>query len=205
MELKLTPVNTFFIGINAAVFLLTTLAGEVLSDVIYLFGVMEWNSVIFGGEYYRLFTSMFLHFGFDHLFQNMTFLLFIGCYLEDALGNIRYFFFYLLSGLGAGLASLWVDYSLQSNTISAGASGAIFGVIGGLLWIVVRNRGRYEGIDLFGILLMIAGSLYYGFTSSGIDNVAHVGGLVSGFLLGIPFYKKGSSRRKRQPLFGENE
>ena len=198
MEPKFTPVNTVFIVINAAISALMALAGNMIADVIYLFGVMDWNSIINGGEYYRLLTSMFLHFGFNHLFQNMVVLFFIGCYLEEALGSVKYFYFYLLAGLGANCASLFVDYSMQSNTVSAGASGAIFGIVGGLLCIVLLNRGRYEGIGLPGMLLMIVGSLYYGFTSSGVDNVAHVGGLVSGFLLCFLFYRKGRGRKGRQ-------
>jgi len=95
MEPKLTPVNTCIIGVNVAVFLFMTMAGDVLADVIYLFGALEWKSVLNGGEYYRLFTSMFLHFGSDHLFHNMVFLFFTGCFMEEALGSMKYLFFYL--------------------------------------------------------------------------------------------------------------
>lgn len=190
MEPKFTPVNTIFIGINTVLFFFMTFVGDAMADVIYLFGVMDWKSILYAGEYYRLLTSMFLHFGFDHLFQNMIFLFFIGSYLERALGSVRYFFFYLLAGLGAGGVSLAANYYMQSNTVSAGASGAIFGIVGGLLWIVLYNRGRYEGIGLTGMALMIIGSLYYGLTSAGVDNAAHIGGLVAGFLLGILFKHK---------------
>lgn len=190
MEPKFTPVNTILIIMNTAIFAFQTLAGEVLADVIYMFGVMEWNWIITNGEYYRLFTSMFLHFGVDHLFQNMVFLFFVGCYLEEALGSIKYLAFYLLAGLGGGVISLLFDVYFQVNAISAGASGAIFGVVGGLLYIVICNRGRYEGIGLTGMALMIVGSLYCGLTASGVDNMAHLGGLLTGFLLGFLFYKE---------------
>lgn len=190
MEPKFTPVNTILIIINTAIFAFQALAGEVLSDVIYMFGVMEWNWILTKGEYYRFFTSMFLHFGVDHLFQNMIFLFFVGCYLEKALGSVKYLFFYLLSGIGAGLASFLFDTCFQVYGISAGASGAIFGVVGGLLYIVICNKGRYEGIGLPGMAVMIMGSLYYGFTADGVDNMAHLGGLLAGFLLGFIFYKE---------------
>lgn len=199
MEPKLTPVNTIFIGINIAVFAIQSLAGDVLADVIYLFGVLDWNSVINGGEYYRLLTSMFLHFGVDHLFQNMVFLFLVGCYMEEALGSIKYFFFYLLSGLGAGCVSLFYDAQLELNVVSAGASGAIFGIVGGLFFVVLCNRGRYAGLGIHGMIIMIMGSLYYGFTASNVDNAAHLGGVLSGFFLGLIFYRK--KRDRNYPLY----
>ena len=190
MEPKLTPVNTCIIGINVAIFLFMTMAGDVLADVIYFLGAMEWNAILNGGEYYRLFTSMFLHFDVDHLFHNMVFLFFVGCYMEEALGSIKYLVFYLLSGVGAGMVSMYYDRLLELNAISAGASGAVFGVVGGLLYIVIRNKGRYEGIGLTGILIMVFGSISYGFMESGVDNAAHIGGFLCGFFLNIILYHK---------------
>ncbi len=190
MEPKLTPVNTCIIGINVAIFLFMTMAGDVLADVIYFLGAMEWNAILNGGEYYRLFTSMFLHFDVDHLFHNMVFLFFVGCYMEEALGSIKYLVFYLLSGVGAGMVSMYYDRLMELNVISAGASGAVFGVVGGLLYIVIRNKGRYEGIGLTGILIMVFGSISYGFMESGVDNAAHIGGFLSGFLFSVLLYRK---------------
>lgn len=203
MEPKVTPANAVLIGINVIAFvaILLSFGGNTESGAtVFLLehGAMEWRSILEGGEYYRIFTSMFLHFGFDHIFQNMIFLFLIGCYLEEALGSIRYFVFYLLAGTGAGLCSLTVDALLQADVVSAGASGAIFGVVGGLLCVVIRNKGRFEGIGLGGMLIMIAGSLYYGFTSGGVDNVAHVGGFISGFLLGFLFYRKNKNLPHKQ-------
>jgi rhomboid protease GluP len=191
MEPRLTPANTVLIIMNILVFVILSFLGDTQSvEFMLRHGAMEWQRILQGGEYYRIVTSMFLHFGFEHIFQNMIFLGLIGCYLEDALGSVRYFIFYLLSGIGSGFCSLGIDYLLQNTVVSAGASGAIFGVVGGLLSVVLRNKGSYEGLGLRGMLLMIAGSLYYGFTSSGVDNVAHVGGFLSGFLLGFLFYRK---------------
>ena len=190
MEAKLTPANGILIGINALVMVICTVLGPEIENLIYSFGVMDWELILNHGEYYRLFTAMFLHFGFEHFFQNMIFLFFVGCFLETAMGSVKYFVFYILTGLGAGVCSLFYDSMTSANVISAGASGAIFGVVGGLLWVVIRNKGQYKGIGLPGILLMIVGSLYYGFTSSGVDNVAHVGGFLCGVLLGILSYRK---------------
>lgn len=190
MEAKLTPGNGVLIGINTAVMVLTLVAGTGVVDMIYYLGVMDWHGVLQQGEYYRFVSSMFLHFGFDHFFQNMVFLFFVGCFLETALGSVKYVIFYLFSGIGAGACSMAYEALQGSDVVSAGASGAIFGVVGGLLWVVIRNRGNYKGIGLPGMALMIAGTLYYGFTSSDVDNAAHLGGVICGFLLGMVFYRK---------------
>lgn len=194
MEPKVTPANLLLIGINVAVFFFLSFLGDIESvQFLFQHGAMEWRSILYEGEYSRIFTSMFLHFGFEHLFQNMIFLFLIGCYLEDALGSVRYFFFYLLSGIGAGLCSVVADSLLEVYVVSAGASGAVFGVVGGLLCVVLRNKGNFEGLGLPGMIIMIAGSLFYGFTSSGVDNVAHVGGFLCGFVLCFLFYRKSES------------
>lgn len=190
MEAKLTPANGILIGINSLVMIVCAVFGAEFENLIYSLGVMDWRLIINEGEFYRLFTSMFLHFGFEHYLQNMVFLFFVGCFLETAMGSVRYILFYILAGVGAGACSLAYDSMLSANVVSAGASGAIFGVVGGLLWVIIRNKGNYKGIGLPGMLLMIAGSLYYGFTSSGVDNAAHVGGFVCGFFLAMIFYRK---------------
>lgn len=194
MEPRVTPANTLLVGINIAVFIFLSFLGDTESaGFLFQHGAMEWNAILNQGEYYRIFTSMFLHFGFEHIFQNMIFLFLLGCYLEDAMGSIRYIIFYLLCGISSGCCSLAADAFMQVEVVSAGASGAIFGVVGGLLNVILRNRGNFEGLGLGGMVIMIVGSLFYGFTSSGVDNVAHVGGILCGFLLGFLFY-----RRKKQ-------
>lgn len=198
MEAKLTPGNGILIALNAAVMAVMVAGGEVVTDVIYSWGVMDWQAVLQQGEYHRFLTSMFIHFGFDHFFQNMVFLFFVGCFLETALGSKTYILLYLLSGIGAGACSMFYEAARISNVVSAGASGAIFGVVGGLFWVVVRNRGNYQGIGFSGMVLMILGTLYYGFTSSDVDNAAHLGGVLSGFLLGMLLYRKSKKQEKAQ-------
>lgn len=197
VEPRVTPVNGILILINVLVFLWLSFLGDTESaEFLLQHGAMEWHRILLEGEYYRVFTSMFLHFGFEHIFQNMIFLFLIGCYLEDALGSVRYLIFYLLSGLGAGACSVAVDSMLGVQVVSAGASGAIFGVVGGLLGVIICNRGNFEGLGLGGMIIMIAGSLFYGFTSSGVDNVAHVGGFLCGLLLSFLFY--GTKRHNKK-------
>ncbi len=141
-------------------------------------------------EYYRLFTSMFLHFGIQHLGNNMLLLVLVGSQLEEAIGIVKFTVIYLLSGLIGNLLSMMGDIWSRDYAISGGASGAIYGVIGAMLWVVIVNKGRVKTLTSQGLMIMIVISLYYGFTSTGVDNLAHVGGLVSGFILSMIMCRK---------------
>lgn len=178
-------------AVNVIVFLALSLKG-MTEDAEYMLahGAMYVPRAVEQGEYYRLFTSMFLHFGFEHLMNNMVVLLIVGSRLENELGKIKYLFLYLAGGLCGGLVSaLWDIYSGE-YAVSAGASGAIFALIGALFYVAVRSRdeiGSSVGKRLaFMVLLM----LYYGFSSAGVDNAAHIGGLLSGFILAVVLYRK---------------
>ena len=153
-------------------------------------GAMYVPYLMNGERYYTLITSMFLHFGFSHLMNNMVMLLVIGYSLEPEIGKIRFLFIYLGSGLMGNLVSAWFDVSQGSYAVSAGASGAIFGIVGALLYVAIRNHGRVGEISTRGLVLMAGLSLYYGFTAQGVDNAAHIGGLISGFLLAVLTYWK---------------
>ena len=153
-------------------------------------GAMYVPYLMNGERYYTLITSMFLHFGFSHLMNNMVMLLVIGYSLEPEIGKIRFLLIYLGSGLMGNLVSAWFDVSQGSYAVSAGASGAIFGIVGALLYVAIRNHGRVGEISTRGLVLMAGLSLYYGFTAQGVDNAAHIGGLISGFLLAVLIYWK---------------
>ena len=157
-------------------------------------GAMYVPLVVREGEYYRLLTAVFMHFGISHLVNNMVILFVLGDNLERALGKVKYLVFYLICGVGANVFSMVVSIREYELAVSAGASGAIFGVIGGLLYVVIRNRGRLEDLSTRQLALFVACSLYFGFTSTGIDNAAHVGGLVLGFLLAAIFYRNPGRR-----------
>ena len=199
---KFSSVNTALIVMNVILFLIPDFLGFLIPwDSLFEKGTMIPLLVAEKGEYYRLFTSMFLHFDIRHLLNNMLVLFVLGERLEDYLGHGRYLLFYILCGIGANLISLL--FYLRSGelfTMSAGASGAIFGVTGGLIWIVYRNRGRIGDINSRQLVLMAVLSLYLGFSSTGVNNAAHVGGLVTGTLLGIPFHgwvsRAGNSSRR---------
>ena len=146
------------------------------------------------GEYYRLFTCMFLHIGIMHLICNMYSLYVIGKEVEGLFGKWKYLLIYLLSGICGSMLSLAFSY----NTVSAGASGAIFGLLGALLYFGYYYRTYLGAVMRSSIIPVILFNLVIGFLSSGIDNAAHIGGLVGGILIamavGIP--DKSSKKEK---------
>ena len=137
-------------------------------------------------EYYRLLTSTFLHIGFIHIIVNMYSLYVIGPQVESFFGKLKYLFIYLFSGICGSMLSL----AFTHNTISAGASGAIFGLLGSLLYFGYYYRAYLGNVVKSQIVPIILLNLAIGFILTGIDNAAHIGGLVGGIVasmvVGIP-------------------
>ncbi len=142
---------------------------------------------VWDGEWYRLVTHLFLHGDIWHLGNNMLILFCLGNALEHYVGKYSYIGIYFFSGILAGLGS--VVYNTY-DTVSVGASGAVFGVIGAMVWLVVRNRGRLEGFTGLRMVLFVLMSVYAGFVDQGVDNAAHIAGLIAGFLLAMLIYRK---------------
>lgn len=186
--------------INVIVFFVLSFGGMTESAAYMLeHGAMYVPYIIENGEYFRLFTSMFLHFGFSHLLNNMVTLVIMGRYVEPVVGKVRFLVIYFLSGLGGNLLSYVGEAVTGEYAVSAGASGAIFGITGSLLALTMIYRGRVGQITSRDMVIMIGISLYLGFTSQGVDNLAHIGGLITGLLVtllvvGIP---KSMSRRRQ--------
>jgi rhomboid protease GluP len=177
-------INMLLIAANAAVFIIFNIIGRTNDPEFMLYhGAVFTPMVLKQGAWYTLFTSMFLHFDISHIANNMIMLAAAGSYVEREMGSIRYLITYLLAGLGGNILSLYVDLQTMEYAVSAGASGAVFGVTGALLALALKNRGRVQGLGAPRIIIMIALSLYSGFTSIGVDNWAHVGGLVCGFVI----------------------
>ena len=182
--------TTVIIVINVAVFLILSLFGDT-EDAVFMLqhGAMYEPMVTQQHEFYRIFTSMFLHFGITHLLNNMVLLGALGWNLELEIGKMRF----LVSGIGGNLLSLYFGISAETYAVSAGASGAIFGLMGALLYVVIANRGRLGRLSGRGMLFMVILSLYFGFTSSGVDNWAHIGGLITGFVMAVILYRRKNS------------
>lgn len=188
-EFRKEPVTVILILINVLVFLVSDLTGY-SQDVMHMLdlGAAYTPLITEGGEVYRLFTSMFLHFGIAHLLNNMLVLFVLGSRLERAAGKIRFLVIYLLGGVAGNVISLLLELNRGDYSVSAGASGAVFAVMGAMIYIVVRNRGWLEDLSWRQIVVMALFSLYFGFASSGVDNAAHVGGLISGGILAVILY-----------------
>lgn len=187
---KKAYVNWILIALNVVYFLYLEIAGS-SEDAYFMYekGAMLAQAVLEDGEYYRLLTAMFMHFGIRHIVNNMLVLFALGDNLERALGHVKYLIFYLACGIGSNWISM-MGNGADSMIVSAGASGAIFGIVGGLLYAVMINRGQLEDLSTRQLVVMIFISLYAGFTSTGVDNVAHISGLILGILLGILLYRK---------------
>lgn len=177
------PIVTYsLIFICILVFILMYVLGNGSTDnyTLLVFGANV-DTLTKNGDYYRLFTSMFLHIGILHLLCNMYSLYIIGKEVENVFGKVKYLIIYLLSGIAGSILSL----AFNHNTICAGASGAIFGLLGALLYFGYYYR-TYLGATLTrSIIPVIVLNLIIGFTSSGIDNAAHIGGLVGGILIAM--------------------
>jgi len=182
------PITIALVAINTAVFIATLMAG---AEWLVPVGKMQiaWGSN-FGpyttdAEWWRLLTSLFIHFGIAHLVLNMFALAMFGPLVERLYGGVNYLLIYLVAGAAGGLASL----SWRPEINSAGASGAIFGILGALLAAQLRAGDTFPPDILRPIrntvLLFLGFSLYAGFRYKGIDNAAHLGGLVAGFLIGL--------------------
>ena len=188
-------VTKILIALNIIVFFYLMVIGNP-GDAVFMMehGALWVPALLEKGEYYRILCPIFMHFSVAHLFNNMLLLFFMGDVLEREFGKGKFLLFYLLTGVFGNLLSAAVESISGDYAVSAGASGAVFGVLGGLLYLILKNHGKLYYMTWKRMLFFIGYSLFAGYTSGGINNAAHFGGLVSGFLFAIPF----SAVRKRE-------
>lgn len=189
------------IAINVIVFILMAINGAgILSPNAFVH--IDWGSNVtvltLSGDWWRLVTCMFIHFGIIHLAMNIYALYMAGVYLEPMLGKAKFIVAYLCTGVVASIASLWWH---KEGVNSAGASGAVFGMYGVFLALLFTNLipKQIRTALLRSIAVFVVFNLIYGM-KAGIDNAAHVGGLVSGVVIGFVFYpllKKKETGTKR--------
>jgi len=187
-----TPVTYAIIAINVLVFIATLIAGADWlrpTPAVQIAWGSNFGPYTSDGEWWRLVTSLFIHFGIAHVAANMIALAYFGPLVERLYGSVNYLFLYLFAGVGGSIASI----AWHPDVNSAGASGAIFGLLGALLaaLLVAQWRGgdAFPGDILRPIgrwaLLFLGWNLYAGFTGKGIDYAGHIGGLTTGFLMGL--------------------
>lgn len=144
------------------------------------------------GETYRLFTAMFLHGSIDHYFSNMLLLYFLGDMLERKVGRIRFGVLYLLTGVIGNAFSCFHEYVSGLRYVSYGASGAVFGLIGMLFYMVMRRDERIK-VSMPSMIFMVIYCIYSSFAGIQVNVAAHLGGLLSGMLLMFVFYPRRKS------------
>jgi rhomboid protease GluP len=191
----LKPIITYIlIAINVIMFLITFAYGSINKvDANFIFGEKV-NSLIMQGEYWRLFMPIFLHEGIMHLAVNSFSLYAVGPTVESIYGRRKFLLIYLVAGIMGNVASF-----IFSTVPSLGASGAIFGLMGALLYLLQRNKGSIKSSFGTSIIAIIVINLVYGFSNSGIDNFAHLGGLTGGYLsafaLGFAWERRADKKR----------
>ncbi len=201
---KETPITYILVAINIIVFVVLEIKGARFFgntlDAGYMLdnGAMNPYYILGYGQWYRLFTATFMHFGIEHLLNNMLLLFLMGQIFERAVGPTRCLGIYLGSGLAGSFLSFFHLCLFGKNDVVAGASGAIFGLIGGMLVVILVHKGRYAGISSRRMIFMAILTLYFGFATAGTDNFGHLGGIVAGVVLtfisyGIPTLIKNRS------------
>ena len=187
-------ITVILVIINIIVFAACIFTGELL----YYKGGIYSPAFIQGHEYGRLIWAMFLHDDTAHLFNNMIILFFLGSMLERETGHIWFTIIYFLSGIGGNIASLINKIMENSGSLSIGASGAVFGLDGLLLAMVAFSEEFRNRIPPVRVVLMIVLSLYDGFMGSNIDNAAHIGGLIIGFIIGMVFVFTDNIKKRKK-------
>ncbi|MPQ44041.1 rhomboid family intramembrane serine protease [Clostridium tarantellae] len=202
-KIKIGKTTAILMAINILVFIGSVLVStfftgrffsnllEVNPRVLYILGAKDTVSILYGGEYYRLITSMFLHGGLLHLAFNMYALYALGDTIEMIYGRVKYIIIYFFSGIMASIFST----IFASRYIGVGASGAIFGLLGAALVYAFYEKHRIGKHFFTNIIVVILTNAFIGLSIPNIDNSAHLGGLISGLALSLVFYNMNLKKR----------
>lgn len=193
---RVPPVTLVLIALNVIAYLAFNVGLYPNAVEVYNSWVISADALLHG-EYYTLITSMFLHAGLMHILCNMLSLYYLGVMCEKIYGPVRYLIIYFLSGIVGGIVFCVINYLAGDPSASAvGASGAIFGLFGVYGWILIKEHKfatvlgqptTKEDIKAYAAILLV--NLAIGFApGSGIANEAHIGGMITGFVLGMIFY-----------------
>lgn len=176
------------IAINILIFMVMQFeiytSGRAVNEILINFGA-KYNPLIENGEVWRLLTCAFLHSGFIHIGCNMYSLYIIGPQINQIYGSGKYFVIYIISCITSSLLS----FLMSPYSISVGASGGIFGLMGALLAFALIERNKMEKRYLSSLLQIIIINLFIGLNIKNIDNFGHIGGLLGGVLIGYIIYK----------------
>lgn len=183
---KRSKVTFVFLSIMIFYFIFITInGGTTNSEALVKYGAFFPPYIVAYNEYYRFITSIFIHIGFSHIFFNGYALYIFGTQIERLMGANKYLLFFLLTGIGGNLATFFFNFP----SISAGASGSLFGLFGAFLYLIrhhsemVTPEGRKSIISLLGINLVLT------ILVPSISITAHFGGLIIGYALSYVFIK----------------
>lgn len=151
-----------------------------LKEVFIENGGISFQTVLRQKQYYRILTYMFLHDGLQHLVGNMIILFYLGGLLESKIGHFHFVMGYFLGGVIAAFCSLSYNGIYNPSFVSIGASGAIFAIVGMMVILVFYDRNLFKEIGMVNLLLFILLTVMNGLSVKGIDNAAHIGGLLFG-------------------------
>lgn len=183
--IKTYPVTAALFLLNTAMFLAAEITGTPGSRETMLRLGAAYTPYIRDGEYWRLITACFLHFGAGHLINNMIALVAVGSILEKWLGHVRYFIFYMLGGLAGSILTYGTELLNEEESVSAGASGAVFGLIGIYAVMLLKNFSQLRRETVLRVLFGVTLAVLPGFYNKGISLTAHLGGLFSGIAMGL--------------------
>ncbi len=197
MEEKETySINNLLIMVSIIYFTYISMIGSTEDSLILTrYGALYIPLILKNKEYYRLVTSIFMHAGILHLICNMINQYTLGERLELALGKVKFLIFYLLCGIGANIATMRFEIFMVTEksskyNISIGASGAICGIAGGLVYVAQRNKNDYNGISVKMLITTMIFWIACGFIMKNINNMAHISGFILGYVLAIVLYRK---------------
>jgi membrane associated rhomboid family serine protease len=186
--MRVTPVVLILVALNAAMFLIESVLGGSTNELtLHWLGALEPATVIFRGEYWRLFTALFLHYGALHLFVNLYALYVLGPPLESSIGAIRFAACYLISGIGSGLGVVLLRFfAVTSSDQLVGASGSVMGVVGAWAGLLLRHRHLpTSGHRLRNILIIVLMQTAFDLWAPQVSMTAHLSGLVTGLIVGF--------------------
>lgn len=175
---KLSYVTFIIVIFNIIAFIIYTILGE----IVYNNGSLSVVDIIERQEYYRILSCAFLHAGINHILSNMLFLIILGDMMEKEIGHMAFAIIYLISAVGGSLFSMLYELVTGHYYHTVGASGAVCGLIGAMLIIVVLHHGNFKEVSLPRIILAICFLIYSGMKSEYVNNAAHIGGLFAGVI-----------------------
>jgi len=203
------PATFWLIVINSLMFLITIVTGGFSNTNLFALGALLPSSVKTDGEFIRILLSMFLHGSFFHYLTNMIALYFLGTAMERTMGPLRYLLLYFISGIGGGIAIVLFG---NLNTLTVGASGALYGIMAGMLYITFTKKTWFTLASVRSIRRMTILNLIITFMFPNISVIGHLAGFVFGFIASaglIPkypyFVKFRSEQRQDDGPIGGND